>query len=808
MKRILLAITLTIMSLQPLTAGINIAGTIYHADTILHRQVGPGIYNTILRIPDYPLNVYLLEADMTNPYNRVETTIGYNTLGRTELLTNAYNRNRTATRRPIAACNANFWCVTGNGSPTMDFELGSPFGAVVRNDSTYLNTESNVDGWNGGPSRTGGCAISHDKTLYFGHFTCGGTITSNKLENAVPMNTVNRRNLPNTAVLWTPAFGRTREFETNWTGYNEKGNADACNYYLTFKEGSRWLVNQDMTFIVSKIVLDADRQTLGDYDACVTVTGSFKELLAPLAEGDEITINHGWNYNEENKVTPLIENMVEGNAPVMHNGELTGRNYDETYNSQVYSRTAYGCDATGKHLYMIVIDKSTSKLYGTSAGCPTAVMCDILKDLYPDICEVVNMDAGGSAEMLVDGNIINTTTEGTPRAVACGWMLETEAPEDNEIASIQFYDFRADLPIYSSYTPRIVGFNQYSEVVNDNVTGFMLSCDEELGYTEGPTLVLGGNVTIANVTATYNGMTATAPVKTIAAQPSITMKPMILVDHREFPIEVSSSILEKTFYYDGTKLGWEVDDPSIAIINGGILKGIKNGKTAFNCFIGDLIDRDSITVEISDQEYIEQSWNGWTLKGAGAKNIELSQKGDLSFTYSSHRAPYVQMAKDITFYSLPDSITLTFTSTLPLQYIQIDVRNTVFDRLNYLEFGRDTGFEANKEYTLNFDLDKMGGINNLLTYPLSLYLIKFTPVKSDFGEHVIHLKSLRAHYPIATTIAGDVNGDGVCNAADVTALYNWILNNDDTALKNGDQNGDNIINAGDVTTVYNIILGN
>lgn len=57
-------------------------------------------------------------------------------------------------------------------------------------------------------------------------------------------------------------------------------------------------------------------------------------------------------------------------------------------------------------------------------------------------------------------------------------------------------------------------------------------------------------------------------------------------------------------------------------------------------------------------------------------------------------------------------------------------------------------------------------------------------------------------------IPGDVNGDGVCNAADVTALYNWILNNDDSAIVNGDQNNDNIINAGDVTTVYNIILGN
>lgn len=53
----------------------------------------------------------------------------------------------------------------------------------------------------------------------------------------------------------------------------------------------------------------------------------------------------------------------------------------------------------------------------------------------------------------------------------------------------------------------------------------------------------------------------------------------------------------------------------------------------------------------------------------------------------------------------------------------------------------------------------------------------------------------------------DVNGDGVVNAADVTALYNWILNNDASSLKNGDANEDGTVNAGDVTAVYNRILG-
>ena len=58
-----------------------------------------------------------------------------------------------------------------------------------------------------------------------------------------------------------------------------------------------------------------------------------------------------------------------------------------------------------------------------------------------------------------------------------------------------------------------------------------------------------------------------------------------------------------------------------------------------------------------------------------------------------------------------------------------------------------------------------------------------------------------------TSVAGDVNGDGECTGSDVTALYNFILYMDDSAIVNGDQNGDGEITGSDVTAVYNIILG-
>ncbi len=58
------------------------------------------------------------------------------------------------------------------------------------------------------------------------------------------------------------------------------------------------------------------------------------------------------------------------------------------------------------------------------------------------------------------------------------------------------------------------------------------------------------------------------------------------------------------------------------------------------------------------------------------------------------------------------------------------------------------------------------------------------------------------------SLPGDVNGDGQVTAADVTALYDVLLNIDYSNVVNGDQNGDNQITAADITAVYDVLLGN
>ena len=61
---------------------------------------------------------------------------------------------------------------------------------------------------------------------------------------------------------------------------------------------------------------------------------------------------------------------------------------------------------------------------------------------------------------------------------------------------------------------------------------------------------------------------------------------------------------------------------------------------------------------------------------------------------------------------------------------------------------------------------------------------------------------------LAMAVTGDVNCDGTVTAADVTVLYNYLLNGDTTYLATSDVDGDGTITSADVMAVYNILLGN
>jgi hypothetical protein len=368
-----------------------------------------------------------------------------------------------------------------------------------------------------------------------------------------------------------------------------------------------------------------------------------------------------------------------------------------------------------------------------------------------------------------------------------------------------------DVPSYSSVTPRVLGYNRIGELVNEDVQGFTLSCEETIGQASGDTFVAIGQEARGTLTAELNGMTATVPVHVINAQPALVLN-SILIDNRPYPIEVSATVVSNTYFYNPALLDWSIDDSDVATITDGVLQGKSNGTANMSFAVGPYSGSGQVTVEISPEEYLYQGWEGWTTKGAGAKEIVLDETtGNITFTYSSNRAPYLQLSKDLTLYGLPDTVGVTFNTSIPVDYVQIDTRNRFNTTSNYLKFYPEDGastFETGVDHTILLDLDVLGGAGYVGTYPITIKSIKFSINKnSEAGDHVMNMKSFYCHYPNILgpqVVKGDVNGDGEVNITDVNDIIDCILMG--SSAINADVNNDGEVNITDVSDIIDIIL--
>lgn len=106
---------------------------------------------------------------------------------------------------------------------------------------------------------------------------------------------------------------------------------------------------------------------------------------------------------------------------------------------------------------------------------------------------------------------------------------------------------------------------------------------------------------------------------------------------------------------------------------------------------------------------------------------------------------------------------------------------------------------ALKKFTENIKSDLTGDTytpnNGLTTLPPTVGGAFYIGDTADSG------------YRFYFILDGDVNGDGAVTAADITALYNWLLHNDASQLVNPDVDHDDHITASDVTHVYDVLLG-
>ena len=100
-----------------------------------------------------------------------------------------------------------------------------------------------------------------------------------------------------------------------------------------------------------------------------------------------------------------------------------------------------------------------------------------------------------------------------------------------------------------------------------------------------------------------------------------------------------------------------------------------------------------------------------------------------------------------------------------------------------------------------------------LLIPYRTYYTGFNPMASlaavyENGELVYKGRAYEKAQRLKNPVVGDADDDGVVTSADITALYNYLLDSDYQNYETSDVDGDGEVTSADVTAVYNILLGN
>ena len=720
----------------------------YAIDTLESYQVGPGIVYTRFDITNSAStrHCYIYEVDLTNPYNMVEESHS-TTMGNTERMADAHVRLDSANHRSIGSVNCNFWIVSSQDDGKYNNLTGVPCTGQVRNGKIGTNiTNWNIGHGNADPvlgrsQDIGYLTIDGQKRAHIDQFSWDAHLAIG--DQAMPISEVNRnRSNPgdNDLVMFNSDMG-TKATLTK-AQIDERLGTNLPLIEVVVKLEQDWAINQHLFAQVVSINTTGGTKIEDGY-AVFRGRGTGKTFLETAKVGDRVQFIIGM-YESHSLERPDIKQLSAGNCYVMREGRLTNRNWNEDYNNKNYPRTGFGVSKDHNTLWLMVMEKP---------GMYTHEMASILRHF--GAWEAAGADGGGSAQFNLGGQILNPTTEGTPRAVGNSIFLFSTAPDDNVVTEMRTTSTFIRLPKYAAIKPDFLGYNQYGMLVNKKLSNVVLSCAPETGYItdDGYFVCLGSGV----LTAQFGN--ATLPIDIVlvdAVSPKLRLDSVIVSTGWDYPIEINGELDNKQFEMLPSAFDWTIDDPTVCHVENGIVKGLKNGRTTVHGTIGDITLH--LIVNVQAPEHTPYLWENlisiedrWTLKttsSAWKTNFNANADGlaELYVNYNGGRAPHVTLDADSALYSTPHALELRFTPQGNLIEKVIISMKRAGDNSTYpytaQELVADELNSVYVDFNTLFDVE-----NDHAIYPITLETIKFSiNSKAEKQEYRIPIEGIYLHY--------------------------------------------------------------
>ena len=745
----------------------------YGIDTLESYQVGPGIIYTRFDIDNGKTirHCYIYEVDLTNPYNTIEES-HHTTMGYTERMAEAHMRLDSANHRSIGSVNCNFWIVSSQDEGKYHNLTGVPCTGQVRNGKIGTNiTQWNIghgEVWLDRKQDIGYLMIDDQKKAHVDQYSWDAHLAIGN--QAMPITEVNRnRNNPsdNDLVMFNSDMG-TKSTLTKAEIDAHLGN-DLPLIEMVVKLEQDWAINEHLFAEVVSINTTGGTKIEDGY-AVFRGRGTAKAFLETAKVGDRVQFIIGM-YESYLGTRPKIQQLSAGNCYVMNEGKLTIRNWNEDYNNKNYPRTGFGVSKDHNTLWLMVMEKP---------GMYTHEMASILRHF--GAWEAAGADGGGSAQFNLGGKIINPTTEGTPRAVGNSIFLFSTAPDDSVVTEMRTASTFLRLPKYAMIKPEFLGYNQYGMLVDKNLAGVKISCDESTGYVkEDGTFVCMGN---GILTATYDK--ASLPIQIVIvdeASPKLRLDSVLLCNGKQYEIEINGEVDGKTFGIMSSAFNWAIDNPEVCAIENGVLTGLKDGITMIHGTLGN--NTLDMMVHVQSVKETPMLWENmlnldqrWQLKASNAKwntTFKTTEDGKAALYInfeSAGRAPQITLNADTALYATPSALEMRFKMPMDQIFEKISLSLRAANSKDAKTYNVDQ-LKVNNYNSIVCNIDEfLEAKGDIAIYPVHLEFIKFT-INADAAkqEYTIPFEGIYLHY-------NDIEaGDGVENIISTQTAAEKILYN-------------------------------
>ena len=406
-----------------------------------------------------------------------------------------------------------------------------------------------------------------------------------------------------------------------------------------------------------------------------------------MTAGEEITINIRTSTNEFPDHIDIDEAIGGSGHIILQNGEITNIG-----NPECHPRTFMGINKEKTKIYSVVIDGRSS----ISAGITLDDQGYVLKAL--GAWDGVNLDGGGSSVMYVNEEIKNHTSDGTERYVGNGVIFFSNAPVDDNFATLAFEPRAYKVPITATFRPIIYAYNQYGLLKSKDVVDAVVTCDPHIGTMKDGIFTATDEQTSGYLYATYNGLTTKQLVSTVLTDVNLINSSYIVDDRQGYPIQMDATIGNFTYEVNAATVDWKSSDPEVAEVIDGKVHGYKNGTATFTGASSNFNGALNITVEIPESNsqalFPTVAAENWTVKQSGGKNIAITPNGtgfDLTYTGASARSNYITASSTTTTYSLPYLRSIINTKLKQYKY-PIFYSIKTLDGRRYEEFSIYSGY--------------------------------------------------------------------------------------------------------------------